>query len=110
MITQNEAAIVMTLVIPNSNLVMSNSEPTVRAKRSSPLKKISPVNDPMSNTDATKKMIVNKPATMIANFFFVEVTSLLLMSNTQQTLLKTVVIGNLGSSQRVRHRGSGGCC
>ena len=89
MITQTEAAIAMTLVIPNPNLVMSNSEPTTLVKRPNALKKrVSPGIDPMSSTDPAKKMIENEAATKLANFFFVEVTSLLLMSNTQQTLLK----------------------
>ena len=110
-ITQAEAAIVMTLVIPNPNLLMSNSEPTTLVKRPNALKeRVSPGIDPISSKTATNRMMEANPVTTLANFFFVEITSLLLMSNTHQTLLKTVVIGNLGSSQRVLRRGSGGCC
>ena len=44
--------------------------------------------EPHNSKTATNKMMEANPITTLANFFFVEVASLLLMSNTQQTLLE----------------------
>ena len=73
-ITQAEAAIVMTLVIPNSNMVMSNREPTTRVMLVSDLKElVSPDGiEPHNSKTATNKMMEANPITTLANFFFVE--------------------------------------